>query len=225
MKLPVSVFAAPLFLSAILVAPASALAQSASPSTPMSPMSAVATPPPLSEEAMMKQMVLMAELNENHKLLGTLVGTWDCTSKMWMNPDPSAPPTESKGTAVRKAIMGGRYFSLDVKSKMPMPDANGKITNSDFEGMGLEGYDNVKKKFISSWIDNMGTGILFSEGTYDAPTKTFTYHATGEFMPGMKLAIRAVMKIVDNDHHVFEWYDNSRGEEAKTMEISYTRRK
>ena len=48
---------------------------------------------------MMKQMMEMSKLNENHKLLSSLDGNWNYTIKMWMNPDPNAEPQESKGTA------------------------------------------------------------------------------------------------------------------------------
>ena len=65
---------------------------------------------------------------------------------------------------------------MDVTGKMQMPGEDGKMKDMQFKGMGVEGYDNVKKKFVSSWIDNMGTGIQFSEGTYDPATKTFTLH-------------------------------------------------
>ena len=41
-----------------------------------------------------------------------------------------------------------------------------------FQGMSTMAYDNGKKTFMSTWIDNMGTGILETEGTYDAGTKT-----------------------------------------------------
>ena len=59
----------------------------------------------------------------------------------------------------------------------------------------VEGYDNVKKKFVASWIDNMGTGIQFSEGTYDPATKTFTYTSEMESVPGMKTQVREVLKV------------------------------
>src|ERR1043166_5804103 len=55
------------------------------------------------EAEMMKQMMEMAKLNENHKLLASLDGTWTFVNKMWMNGDPSSKPQESKGTAVRKS--------------------------------------------------------------------------------------------------------------------------
>jgi len=38
---------------------------------------------------MMKQMMELAKLNDNHKLLASLDGIWTYTVKMWMNGDPS----------------------------------------------------------------------------------------------------------------------------------------
>ena len=174
---------------------------------------------------MMKQMMELSKLNENHKLLSSLDGNWDYSIKFWMNPDPNAKPQESKGTATRKSIMGGRYFTMDVSGKMQMPGEDGKMKDMMFKGMGIEGYDNVKKKFVASWIDNMGTGIEFSEGTYDPATKSFTYTSEIEMMPGMKTKVREVVKVVDESHMMLEWYENQGGQEKKTMEINYTKKK
>ena len=171
----------------------------------------------------MKQMMELSKLNENHKLLSSLDGNWNFTIKMWMNPDPNAPPQASKGTGTRKTIMGGRYVVMDVTGKMQMPGEDGKMKDMQFKGMGLEGYSNVKKKFVASWVDNMGTGIEFSEGTYDPATKTLTYTSEVEPMPGMKTPIREEIKIADNNHMSLEWYENHGGQEKKTMEINYTR--
>lgn len=172
---------------------------------------------------MMAQMMELGKPGENHKLIAPLVGDWTYTVKMWM--DPSAPPTESKGTSTRKMVMDGRFYIADAKGTFQMPGPDGKMKDFSFTGMSIEGYDNVKKKFVSTWIDNMGTMILMSEGNYDAASKTFTYNADCEMMPGMPMKIREVIKVVDNDHHVFEWYENRGAGEAKTMEISYTRKK
>ena len=174
---------------------------------------------------MMKQMMDLSKIGENHKLLSSLDGNWDYAIKFWMNPDPNAKPQESKGTATRKSIMGGRYVMMDVSGNMQMPGEDGKMKTMQFKGMGMEGYDNVKKKFVASWIDNMGTGIEFSEGTYDPATKSFTYTSEMEPVPGMKTAVREVIKIADNSHMSLEWYENQGGQEKKTMEISYTKKK
>lgn len=176
---------------------------------------------PSAEE--MKQMMEMAKLNENHKLLASTAGTWSYTVKMWM--DPAGKPTESTGTATRKAIMDGRYVSGEYTGKFKMPGPDGKMTEMNFIGMSMDGYDNVKKKFVAGWVDNMGTGIMTMDGTYDAATKTFTYTGEYEMMPGMKEKVRQLIKMPDATHMTMEYYEDRGHGEAKTMEINYTKKK
>ncbi len=214
-----------ILLATVTATPSFAQVSGTSPASVSSPAAASANAPsgqPNPQE-MMKQMMDLAKLNENHKLLADLDGNWTYTIKFWMNPDPNAKPQESKGTAVRKSMMDGRYSTLDVIGKMEMPGPDGKKKEMTFKGHGIEGYDNVKKKFVGSWVDNMGTGIMISEGTYDPTTKTFTYTSEFEPMPGMKQQIREVIKVPDNNHMMLEWYENRGGQEVKTMEINYTR--
>ena len=207
--------------ASLIAASSFAQTTASSPAAVSSPAAAASGQP--NPQEMMKQMMELAKLNENHKLLADLDGNWTYTIKFWMNPDPNAKPEESKGTAVRKSIMNGRFSTLDVTGKMEMPGPDGKKKEMTFVGHGIDGYDNVKKKFVGSWIDNMGTGIMFSEGTYDPATKTFTYNSEYEGIPGMKTQIREVIKVTDNNHHTLEWYENRGGQDVKTMEINYTR--
>jgi hypothetical protein len=176
---------------------------------------------PSAEE--MKQMMELAKLNENHKLLATTAGTWSYTVKMWM--DPTGKPSESTGTATRKVIMDGRYVSGEYTGKFKMPGADGKMADMNFIGMSMDGYDNVKKKFVSGWVDNMGTGIMTMDGTYDAATKAFTYTGEYEMMPGTKEKVRQVIKMTDATHMTMEYYEDRGQGEAKTMEINYTKKK
>jgi hypothetical protein len=185
---------------------------------------AAAQPSAEEMQKMMAQMMELGKPGENHKLLAEMAGSWTYTMKMMMDPT-TGKPSESKGTATRKAMFDGRYFTFDVSGKFQMPGKDGKPVNMDFKGMAIEGYDNVKKKFISSWIDNMSTMMMNSEGTYDAATKTFTYMAECEMMPGMRTKMREVIKIADKDHHTFEMYEDRGTGETKSMEIAYTRKK
>ncbi len=182
-----TLIAIPSFAQTPATSPATASGASAA-----QPANATGQPNP---QEMMKQMMELSKLNENHKLLSSLDGNWNFAIKMWMNPD----------------------------GKMQMPGEDGKPKDMQFKGMGLEGYDNLKKKFVASWVDNMGTGIQFSEGTYDPATKSFTYTSEMEPAPGMKMPVREVIKIADNNHMSLEWYENHGGQEKKTMEIAYTR--
>jgi hypothetical protein len=142
-----------------------------------------------------------------------------------MSPDPNVPPMEYPGKTVRKPIMGDRYVQADHDGKMQMPGPDGKMMDAEFKGMEIAGYDNAKKKFVSSWVDNMGTGIMQSEGTYDPASKTLTYTSEYEPMPGMKTKVRELLKIPDKNHHTLEFYEERGGKEVKVMEIIYTRQK
>jgi Protein of unknown function (DUF1579) len=191
-----------------------------SPTTTTTTTTTASTAPSAEE---MKQMMELAKLNENHKLLATTAGTWSYTVKMWM--DPNGKPTESTGTAKRESIMEGRYVSGDYTGKFKMPGADGKMQEMNFHGMSMDGYDNVKKKFVSGWVDNMGTGIMTMDGTYDAATKTFTYTGEYEMMPGMKEKVRQLIKMPDATHMTMEYYEDRGQGENKTMEINYTKKK
>lgn len=175
-----------------------------------------------SESDMMAMMMELAKPGENHKFMeNNMVGTWTYTVKAWM--DPSAPPSEGSGVCSTKAVMGGRYFISEVKGRFSMAGPDGKPKVMNFEGMATEGYDNVKKKFVASWIDNMGTMIVVMEGSFDKGTRTLTY--TGEFepMPGMKMKAKQVVKFVSHVDRVMEWYEDRGGKEVKTMEMVYKR--
>ena len=98
-----------------------------------------------------------------HKWMAGQVGTWEAEVSQWM--DPTAPPTKSKATDVVTMAMNGLYqvgnFSTSMMG-MPMM------------GQSTLGYDNAKKWFVLSWIDNLGSGIVYMTGTYDEKTKTLS---------------------------------------------------
>ena len=174
------------------------------------------------ESDLMAAMMDLAKPGENHKHFESLAGQWTYTVKWWMN--PQTPPSESSGTTVSKLVMGGRYLVSNHSGKMSMPGPDGKSMDMTFEGMAIEGYDNVKKKYVSSWIDNMGTGIENSEGTFDPTTKSLTYLGTFEPVPGTVTKVRQVVKCTDSDHFSMEMFEDRGGTQVKTMEISYTRK-
>ncbi len=218
----------PLIALVAIASVSAAFAQSPEPSAPSTAVTTPAISAPTTTAAspdpaeMMKQMMEMAKLNENHKLLADLAGSWSYTVKMMA---PGETASTSTGSLTRKPVMNGRFFLGEYSGTMKMPGADGKMKDFTFKGMSLEGYDNVKQKFVSSWVDNMGTGIMDSEGSYDPATKTFTYNGEVEPVPGMKMPVREVIKVTDKNHHTFEWYENRGGQETKTLEINYTRKK
>lgn len=149
-----------------------------------------------------------------HQMIAKSDGEWSFDLTMWMKPD--APPTTSTGTTVNKMILGGRYQeSVHKSTMMGMP----------FEGHGLLAYDNAKKIFQSSWVDNMGTGIMNMEGPWDEATKSITFTGkTVDPMTGKDMGVKEIFKMVDDNHHVMEMYMTNDGKEFKTMEIKFARK-
>jgi hypothetical protein len=177
-----------------------------------------AAAPPMSKEqqAQMDAMTKAMTPGTPHKRLAELAGEWTFKNKMWM--DPSAPPTESTGTATYRMIMGGRYLQTEQ---------HGEFMGMPFEGAGILAYDNVTRKYYSSWIDSMSTGLMLSTGTYDPARRAYTWLAdmVDPTRPNVTLKIREVITIVDANTHRLEWYQAEGGKEVKTMEIVYTRKK
>lgn len=167
------------------------------------------------EAAMMEAWTKAATLDENHKPLAECVGTWNVTWLWWSK--PGEQPMESSGTATYEMVLGGRYLKEKVKSEwMGQP----------FEGEGCTGYDNLKKAYVSTWIDNMGTGIMISEGEWNPATKTYTWQ--GEYvdaMTGKPKKMRMVEKVESADKHITDFFDmGPDGKEYKSMELVYTRK-
>jgi len=167
-------------------------------------------------EAEMKAWMEYMTPGEMHKLLAQQEGDWTTEGKMWM--DPKSAPMVTKGECSYKMVLGGRYHESQLK---------GDFMGQQFEGRGLMAYDNFKKQFESSWIDNMGTGMMKTTGKFDPATKTF--NMTGKEidpMTGKEMAIRETLQIVDNDTQVMTMYNSVGGApESKTMEMTFKRKK
>jgi hypothetical protein len=69
--------------------------------------------------------------------------------------------------------------------------------------------------------------MMISTGDADAGGKMFTFEsAMDDVMTGKSMKMREVLRIVDNNKHVYEMYttDRASGAEFKMMEIVYTRK-
>lgn len=165
-------------------------------------------------QAMMEVWKQMATPGEPHKLFATLAGSWTTTTKEWM--EPGKPLTESTGTAEMKMLLDGRFLYQEF---------SGNMMGQPFSGVGIDAYDNMTKKYMTAWMDTMGTGIFMMEGTASADGKTITLKGSHPEPGGGKMTHRAVWKIVDSNTHTFDMYGTHHGgKEMKMMEITYTRK-
>jgi hypothetical protein len=166
------------------------------------------------EKAAMEAMMKAAQPGEQHKTLAELAGTWEQSLKMWM--DPSKPPQESKATTESKMIMGGRYLEDKV---------SGDFGGMKFLGQGLTCYDNLQKKYIWTWIDNMGTGISTATGRYDPDKKTYTYQGEEtDPLSGKKFKTKMITHVIDKDKYEMDMYRVAGDKEVKTMHLDAKRK-
>lgn len=152
-----------------------------------------------------------------HERLAQRIGTWNFTTEFWMAPGTEA--ASSTGTAEYEMWMGGRYL---------VGRYNGDMMGQPFEGAGCTAYDRVQKKYVSAWIDNMGTGIMVSEGkAKDAAGKVVEYLGTSsDPFSGGVVKLRTVEKEIDNNNFVMEMYGadpTNPAEEFLTLKITYVR--
>lgn len=150
-----------------------------------------------------------------HQRLAALAGNWTGTVKMWM--EPGKPPMEEACSAERKLILGGRFLHEEVKSR---------FMGQPFAGLGLTGYDNLKKKYTSIWVDSVGTGISSAEGSADASGKVLTFiREETDPVSGKKTKSKDVIRILGDDKNSMESFRLAAdGKEMKVMEINLTRK-
>ena len=110
--------------------------------------------------AIMKAWEDFAKPGAMHQWMAKTNGTWEAEVSQWMG---TPEPTKAKATIVQNSVLGGRYVTSKFISTM---------MGQPMEGISTMGYDNAKKVFTSTWIDNLGTGIVQMSGTYDEATKT-----------------------------------------------------
>ncbi|HEX8088818.1 MAG TPA: DUF1579 domain-containing protein, partial [Blastocatellia bacterium] len=165
-------------------------------------------------QEMMKKWMEASTPGEAHKHLGQFVGKWETVTRMWWE-GPGKPPAESKGASETKWIMDGRFL---------LEESTGQMMGMPYRGMGITGYDNFRKKYVVSYIDNMGTAMYTGEGKLDAASKVLTSYGkmdepmTGEHDKMVKYVIRTMGK----DKYIFEIFDEVGGpNEFKAVEITY----
>ncbi|MBD0306353.1 MAG: DUF1579 domain-containing protein [Nitrospiraceae bacterium] len=165
-------------------------------------------------QAMMQKYMELATPGEPHRQLVSLAGNWTTKTKSWMEPDK--PPMESTGTCEYKVLLDGRYVQQQC---------SGEMMGQPFTGIGTHGYDNLTKKYVTTWIDSMGTGIFSMEGTAGPDGKTITLKGSHPDPFEGVMHHRAIWKFVDANTQIFEMYgEHGHGHEMKVMEITYTRK-
>ncbi len=114
-------------------------------------------------KAMMEAYQKAAIPGAPHQQLAKLEGSWSTQTKEWM--EPNKPPRETAGSCEMKTLLEGRFLQQECQ---------GNMMGHPYSGIGTTGYDNIGKKYVSTWMDSMATGIFKMEGTASTDGKTIT---------------------------------------------------
>jgi hypothetical protein len=163
--------------------------------------------------AEMEAWMKAATPGEPHAQLAKMAGEWSVHSAWAQAPGQEM---ESTGTARFETILGGRFVTQK---------ADGTMMGMPFEGFGVAGYDNLKKQYVSVWLDSMGTMVMICHGTSTDGGKTITYKSEMQNpVDGKVIPLRLVETFVSDDVHTMEMYNPGKdGQEMRSMKLTYTR--
>jgi len=141
--------------------------------------------------------------------LKKLEGTWEAMVKTGEG--------ESKGTMTYKMELGGLWLVSNFK---------GEFGGQTFQGKGLDGYDPIKKKYVSVWVDSMSPTLMVFEGNFDKERKVFTQIGEGPGMDGKMTKLKSVTEMKDDDTMVFTMSSpDKNGKDQTMLTITYKRKK
>ncbi len=143
-----------------------------------------------------------------HQALKKLEGTWEAKIK--------SGTEESTGSMVYKMECGGLWLASEF---------HGEFGGMKFEGRGLDGYDPLKKKYVSVWVDSMSFRPLIFEGEMDEAKQQLTLTGEGRGPDGQTMKFKSVTRMRDADHMDFTMSTiDSGGEATEMISIEYVRK-
>jgi hypothetical protein len=164
----------------------------------------------------MQAMMAAGTPGKMQEYLARDAGTWRGKTTMTMY--PGAESTTSECTSKVTPIMDGRYTKVEMEGEMP--------GMGPFSGLGLSGFDNVSQKFVSTWIDNQGTGIGYGTGELSPDGKTLTWEFNFNCPITKKPTVmREVDTVTGPNSKTLEMFgpDPKTGKEFKMMTIELTK--
>ena len=165
-------------------------------------------------EKEMAEWQMVNQKGPEHAHFAKMAGAWKTEMKMWMAPETE--PMIAPGTAEFRLILDGRYVEEKyVCGFMGQP----------FEGRGYEGYDQVKKKYVSVWMDSMSTWPSIARGNRDESGKNVMKGTMYDVLTPGGRPYKHVSWEEDEDTMHAEMFDTlPDGTEWMVMKMTYRRK-
>ena len=151
-----------------------------------------------------------------HEMMKSWNGNWKQETTTWDY--PGAEPRTSKGKCMNEMILGGRYQrSTSTGEMMGMP----------FQGISMTCFDNDKQTFKTTWIDDVGTGMVVMEGPWDEMSKSMSLAGSmvdPSSADEKEIAVRQLYKVEDEKHHTMQMFVPGKdSKEFMMMEMKFTK--
>jgi len=182
-------------------------------STSHSPAKQTANESPSAEQKAQQQAV--QELNKpgpEHAQLEKFVGRWKTAYTHWMTPE--AAPVKATGSATITSVFDGRFVREEF---------TGEFQGKPFHGVGTTGFDRAAKRFVNTWYDNVGTGLVYSSGPATGNGKEIVLRGEMTCPINGQIKVRHVYAHESDKKFTLTMYNEKDGKEGKAMEVVYTR--
>lgn len=164
-------------------------------------------------EAMQQAWMDYMMPGEVHEMLSSYSGEWEATVTHYM---PGQEPMTQKDMVSIEMILEGRY---------QQSTHNGNFMGMPFNGISTTGYDKARDVFVNTWVDNMGTGMMYGEGKWDARTRSIEFKGNmTDPMTKKPMPYREVFTMKDENSMNMTMYSTHDGKEIKMMEVVYARK-
>ncbi|HYV95753.1 MAG TPA: DUF1579 family protein [Chitinophagales bacterium] len=150
---------------------------------------------------------------EGQKLIEKLVGDWKADISEYR--DRTQPQVQSTAMVHNEMIMGGRYLSIHY---------TGTMRGMPFDGMGTMAFNNGTYKYCSTWIDNLGTGIIYMEGSRNVEGSALQFKGMGyDPIQKKEVSMRQVIHFNSANDQTIEFLVDINGVDFQVMDIHLTR--
>ena len=120
-------------------------------------------------------------------------GEWESDSEVFL--EPGKPPVKAKGKETSKMVGPHWLVSEGTSDMMGMP----------YTVVTILGYDETKKKFVTTTVDAFSKPMYRFEGMADATGKILTLEGEGPnpATPGKSAKFREVCELKTDDHKMY----------------------
>ncbi len=153
-----------------------------------------------------------------HRRLARMAGEWEGTYRLWFERDMLAAESGQRGSL--RPVLGGRFL---------LHEYEWEFDGRRYAGVALIGHHIDERRWECAWVDSFHTGsaIMFSHANGSEPGhfSVLGSYGDGQTPPGPRWGWRTEIEQPDDDHLVITMTNISpEGEEAKAVEVEYTRK-